>query len=165
MPTILIEGETGTGKGLVAHALHAAGPRASGPFVDVNCAAIPATLLESEMFGVERGAFTDARQSKPGLFQLAHRGTIFLDEIGLLPEALQAKLLKAAEPPRRSAAGGLARGLDAKSDELAPVVAGEPVQLEAQRFEQCNVTVDPDLEPLRSGRRRTRRATYASSAP
>ena len=97
MVPILIEGATGTGKGLLAQALYAAGPRARGPFVDVNCAAIPATLLESEMFGVERGAFTDARQSKPGMFQLAHRGTIFLDEIGLLPEALQAKLLKVIE--------------------------------------------------------------------
>jgi len=97
MPSVLIQGETGSGKGLLARAMHAAGPRAGGPFIDVNCAAIPETLLEAEMFGVERGAFTDARQAKPGLFQLAHRGTIFLDEIGLLPEALQAKLLKAIE--------------------------------------------------------------------
>ncbi len=96
-PPILIQGETGTGKGLVARAMHAASARGAGPFVDVNCAAIPETLLEAEMFGVERGAFTDARQSKPGLFQLAHHGTIFLDEIGLLPEALQAKLLKVIE--------------------------------------------------------------------
>jgi DNA-binding NtrC family response regulator/tetratricopeptide (TPR) repeat protein len=97
LPPILIQGKTGTGKGLVARALHAASVRASGPFIDVNCAAIPETLLEAEMFGVERGAFTDARQSRPGLFQLAHRGTIFLDEIALLPEALQAKLLKVIE--------------------------------------------------------------------
>src|SRR2546425_9387449 len=97
LPPILIQGETGTGKGLVAHALHGEGPRASGPFVDVNCAAIPGTLLESEMFGYERGAFTDARQAKRGLFQAAHHGTLFLDEIGLLPESLQAKLLKVIE--------------------------------------------------------------------
>ncbi|MGH7303136.1 MAG: sigma-54 interaction domain-containing protein, partial [Candidatus Rokuibacteriota bacterium] len=96
-PSILIQGETGSGKGLLAGLLHAAGPRAGGPFVDVNCAAIPETLLESELFGYERGAFTDARRSKPGLFQTAHRGTIFLDEVGLLAEALQAKLLKAIE--------------------------------------------------------------------
>jgi len=96
-PSILIQGETGAGKGLLAGLLHSAGPRAGGPFVDVNCAAIPETLLEAELFGFERGAFTDARRSKPGLFQTAHRGTIFLDEVGLLPEALQAKLLKVIE--------------------------------------------------------------------
>ena len=68
LPPVLMRGETGTGKGLLARALHRAGPRAAGPFVDVNCAAIPETLLEAEMFGVERGAFTDARETKPGLF-------------------------------------------------------------------------------------------------
>jgi two-component system, NtrC family, response regulator AtoC len=94
---ILILGETGTGKGLLAGAIHRAGPRAAGPFIDVNCAAIPSSLVEAELFGFERGAFTDARQSKAGLFQAAHRGTLFLDEIGLLPEGSQAKLLKALE--------------------------------------------------------------------
>src|SRR5262245_4760916 len=73
------------------------GPRASAPFVDLNCAAIPETLLEAELFGFERGAFTDAKQAKAGLLQVAHRGTIFLDEIGLMPDALQVKLLKAIE--------------------------------------------------------------------
>src|SRR5262245_54330795 len=97
LPPVLIQGETGSGKGLVASILHTAGPRASGPFVDVNCAAIPDTLLEAELFGFERGAFTDAKRAKAGLFQTAHGGTIFLDEIGLLPEALQAKLLKVLE--------------------------------------------------------------------
>src|SRR6266700_3367219 len=94
---VLIQGETGTGKGLLAQAMHRLSRRADGPFVPVNCAAIPETLLEAEMFGFERGAFTDARQAKPGLFQVAHRGTIFLDEIALLPEGLQSKLLKAIE--------------------------------------------------------------------
>jgi transcriptional regulator with AAA-type ATPase domain/tetratricopeptide (TPR) repeat protein len=97
LPPILIQGETGTGKGLLARALHRQSPRADGPFVDINCAAIPETLLEAELFGFERGAFTDARQAKPGLFQMAHGGMIFLDELGLLPEGLQAKLLKVIE--------------------------------------------------------------------
>ena len=97
LPPILILGETGTGKGLLAELVHRDGPRASGPFVDVNCAAIPETLLEAELFGFEKGAFTDARQAKPGLFQAANGGTIFLDEIGLMPESLQAKLLKVIE--------------------------------------------------------------------
>jgi DNA-binding NtrC family response regulator/tetratricopeptide (TPR) repeat protein len=97
LPPVLIQGETGTGKGLLAHALHRASRRAAGPFVSVNCAAIPVTLLEAEMFGFERGAFTDARQAKPGLFQAAHHGAIFLDEVALLPEELQSKLLKALE--------------------------------------------------------------------
>src|SRR5262245_24109016 len=97
LPPILIQGETGTGKGLLAQAIHRAGPRASGPFVHVNCAAIPDTMLEAELFGFERGAFTDAKQPKAGLFHAAHRGTLFLDEVGLLPEALQGKLLTAVE--------------------------------------------------------------------
>ena len=97
LPPILIQGETGTGKGLLAHLIHRTSARRAGPFVDVNCAAIPESLLEAELFGFERGAFTDARQAKPGLFQVAHTGTLFLDEIGLLPEGLQGKLLKAIE--------------------------------------------------------------------
>jgi DNA-binding NtrC family response regulator/tetratricopeptide (TPR) repeat protein len=97
LPPVLVLGETGTGKGLLARLLHEAGPRRAGAFVDVNCAAIPETLLEAELFGFERGAFTDARQPKAGLFQTAHRGTLFLDEIALLPEPLQGKLLTAIE--------------------------------------------------------------------
>jgi transcriptional regulator with AAA-type ATPase domain/tetratricopeptide (TPR) repeat protein len=97
LPPILVLGETGTGKGLLAATIHRCGSRAAAPFVDVNCSAIPETLLESELFGFERGAFTDARQAKPGLFQAANGGTIFLDEVGLLPLAMQAKLLKVIE--------------------------------------------------------------------
>ena len=97
LPTLLILGETGTGKGLLVRALHRVGPRAAGPLVEVNCAAIPETLLEAELFGFERGAFTDARQPKAGLFQTAHGGTLFLDEVGLLPERVQAKFLKVLE--------------------------------------------------------------------
>src|SRR5437867_9350350 len=97
LPAVLVLGETGTGKGLLARAIHDAGPRKAGPFVAVNCAAIPETLLEAELFGFERGAFTDAHHAKAGLFQTAHRGTLFLAEIGLLPENLQAKLLTVLE--------------------------------------------------------------------
>ena len=97
LPPILIQGETGTGKGLVARLVHRTGPRKGGPFVDINCPAIPETLLEAELFGFERGAFTDARRAKPGLLQTAHRGTLFLDEVGLLPELAQAKLLTVIE--------------------------------------------------------------------
>ena len=97
LPPVLILGETGTGKGLLANAIHGAGPRAAGPFVAVNCAAIPETLLEAELFGFEQGAFTDARHAKAGLFQTANRGTLFLDEIGLLPQSLQAKLFTILE--------------------------------------------------------------------
>jgi DNA-binding NtrC family response regulator/tetratricopeptide (TPR) repeat protein len=97
LPPILILGETGTGKGLLAASVHRASARAAGPFIDINCAAIPETLLEAEFFGFERGAFTDARHAKPGLFEAANAGTLFLDEIGLLPLGLQSKLLKVIE--------------------------------------------------------------------
>ena len=97
LPPILILGETGTGKGLLAATIHRASSRAGAPFVDVNCAAVPETLMEAELFGFERGAFTDARQAKPGLFQAANGGAIFLDEVGLMPLSLQAKLLKVIE--------------------------------------------------------------------
>jgi PAS domain S-box-containing protein len=92
--TVLVLGETGTGKELVARTLHALSPRRRGPFVAVNCAALPDTLLESELFGYEAGAFTDARKSKPGRFALARGGTIFLDEIGEISPALQVGLLR-----------------------------------------------------------------------
>ena len=97
VPTVLLQGETGTGKGLVARVLHASGGRARASFVDVNCAAIPDTMLEAELFGFEAGAFTDAKRAKPGLFEAASGGTLFLDEIDALPLALQGKLLKAIE--------------------------------------------------------------------
>src|SRR5215472_6278924 len=97
LPAVLLRGGTGTGKSLVARLLHRHGPRRLAPFVDVNCAAIPDTLLEAEFFGFERGAFTDARHAKPGLFQAAHGGVLFLDEVALLPDPLQAKLLTAVE--------------------------------------------------------------------
>jgi DNA-binding NtrC family response regulator len=104
--TVLIEGESGTGKELFARALHALSPRADGPFVAINCAAIPETLLETELFGHEKGAFTGAAARKPGRFELAHRGTLFLDEIGELPLSLQAKILRALEEKEFERVGG-----------------------------------------------------------
>ena len=104
--TVLLEGESGTGKELFARSLHALSPRAEGPFVAINCAAIPDTLLETELFGHEKGAFTGAAQRKPGRFELAHRGTLFLDEIGDLPLGLQAKILRALEERRFERVGG-----------------------------------------------------------
>ena len=103
---MLLEGESGTGKELFARALHVLSPRADGPFVAINCAAIPETLLETELFGYEKGAFTGAAQRKPGRFELAHRGTLFLDEIGDLPLPLQAKILRALEEKEFERVGG-----------------------------------------------------------
>ena len=105
--SILIEGENGTGKDLVAKTLHYQSLRQAEPFLAINCAAIPETLLESELFGYEKGAFTDARAQKRGLFELADKGTLFLDEIGEMPLSLQAKLLRVLEEQTFRRLGGL----------------------------------------------------------
>ncbi|MBI5381676.1 MAG: sigma-54-dependent Fis family transcriptional regulator [Opitutae bacterium] len=97
LPPVLIEGETGTGKSALARWLHRQGPRASQPFININCAALPETLAEAELFGHERGAFTDAKQARIGLFEAADGGTLFLDEIGALAPGTQAKVLTAVE--------------------------------------------------------------------
>jgi PAS domain S-box-containing protein len=103
---VLIQGKSGTGKELFAHAIHNLSPRREGPLIIVNCAALPETLLESELFGYRKGALTDAKQDKPGRFQLAEGGSIFLDEIGDIPPAVQAKLLRVVESREFEPLGG-----------------------------------------------------------
>jgi two-component system response regulator AtoC len=106
--TVLLDGESGTGKDLIARTLHDQSSRRDQPFIAVNCAAIPATLLESELFGYEKGAFTDARALKRGIFELADRGTLYLDEVAEIPLILQAKLLRVLEDQTFRRLGGLA---------------------------------------------------------
>jgi len=130
-PPVLITGETGTGKGLIARTIHASGPRASKPFIEVNCTALPASLMEAELFGYERGAFTDAKESKLGLFEAAEGGFLFLDEVGDLETALQGKLLRAIEERVVRRVGGIrdrrvnVRILAATNRDLASDVGGE----------------------------------------
>ncbi|MFP3939499.1 MAG: sigma 54-interacting transcriptional regulator [Thermoanaerobaculia bacterium] len=104
--TVLIRGESGTGKGLIARIIHNISDRREGPFVHFNCAALPETLVESELFGHEKGAFTGAAERKPGRFELAHNGTIFLDEVGKVSRAIQAKLLRVVEDKEFERVGG-----------------------------------------------------------
>jgi DNA-binding NtrC family response regulator/tetratricopeptide (TPR) repeat protein len=135
LPPLLILGETGTGKGLLTRVFHRAGPRAAGPLVEVNCAAIPEGLLEAELFGFERGAFTGAHQPKPGLFQAANGGTLFLDEIGLLPSAVQAKLLKVLEDRAVRRLGSM-RSEPADFALVAATSEDLPAAVQAHRFRE-----------------------------
>ena len=150
---ILVQGESGTGKELIARAVHANSPRASQPFVPVDCASLPEALLESELFGHEKGAFTGAVRTKPGLMEVAHRGTLFLDEIAELPMALQVKLLRALQERQVRRVGGTAltsvdvRVVSATNRDLrAAIAAGE---FREELFYRVNV-IEIALPPLRA---------------
>jgi DNA-binding NtrC family response regulator len=153
--TVLLTGEMGTGKELVARAIHYNGPRRGAPFVDINCAAIPEQLLESELFGHEKGAFTGATVAKPGLFELANGGTIFLDEVGHLPLVLQGKLLRALEERTIRRVGGTraiaidVRVIAATHVELAAAVSRR--EFREDLFHRLNV-VPIELPSLRARR-------------
>jgi two-component system, NtrC family, response regulator AtoC len=123
--TVLVRGETGSGKGLVARSIHELGDRRAQSFIEINCSAIPETLVEAELFGHERGSFTDAHRSRRGIFELAHGGTLFLDEIGYLKQEVQVKLLKALEDKRFRRIGG---EKDIQVD--CRIIAGTSVDLE-----------------------------------
>jgi two-component system response regulator AtoC len=129
-PPVLISGETGTGKGLVARTIHASSPRAARPFIEVNCTALPATLMEAELFGHERGAFTDAKESKMGLFEAADGGFLFLDEVGDIELALQGKLLKAVEERTVRRVGGIR---DRRIDVRILAATNRDLEREAER--------------------------------
>ncbi|MGD9726792.1 MAG: sigma-54-dependent transcriptional regulator [Nitrospiraceae bacterium] len=131
--TVLITGESGTGKDLLARAIHLASLRAQGPLVALNCAGIPENLLESELFGYEKGAFTDAKKGKPGRFQLADRGTLFLDEIGEMSLAAQAKLLRVLEHHIVEPLGGV-RGTKVDIRVIAATNQELPELIKRERF-------------------------------
>ncbi len=153
--TVLIKGESGTGKGLIARFLYTNSSRRDQRFVKVNCAALPGELLESELFGYERGAFTGAHKKKPGKFEFAHKGTIFLDEIGELPSALQAKLLQVLQDGEFSPLGS---GRDIRVDSRVIAATNRDLETEVAqgrfredlffRLNVVNITVPPLRERM-----------------
>jgi two-component system response regulator AtoC len=153
--TILITGESGTGKGLAAHILHFNGVRAGKPFMELNCAAIPETLLESELFGHEAGAFTDAKRMKKGIFEIADGGTVFFDEIGDMSLALQAKLVKVIEERNFRRIGGVkdisvdVRVIAATNQNLKELVSKGAFR--ADLYHRLNV-ISFEMPPLRNRR-------------
>ena len=152
VPAILLQGETGTGKDLFARAIHQGSERANAPYLAINCAALPATLIESELFGYEKGAFTDAKQKKEGLFEQAQGGTIFLDEIAEMELSLQAKLLRVPEEGAFRRVGGLkdlpldVRIVAASNQNLKK--AGEEGTFRLDLFFRLSV-IQVDIPPLR----------------
>ena len=127
--TVLVRGESGTGKDLIAKAIHAASGRASGPFVTINCAALPETLLESELFGYKKGAFTGAIKDKDGLFKMAHGGTFFLDEVGNTSPAIQVKLLRVLEDKI-----------------ITPVGDTRPIEVDVRLIAATNADLEEDVK-------------------
>ncbi len=153
--TVLITGESGTGKELIARALHENSARHAGPFIKINCAAIPKTLMESELFGYDKGAFTGAVGAKPGRFELAHAGTLFLDEIGEIPVEMQVKLLRVLQESEFERVGGIktikvdVRLVAATNRDLLAEVAGGAFREDL--FYRLNV-VPVHIPPLRERR-------------
>ena len=161
--TVLLQGESGTGKGWVARVIHSLSPRAQGPFIEVNCAGLSATFLDSELFGHEKGAYTDAKERKLGLFELADRGTIFLDEIGELAPELQPKLLKVLESKTFRRLGGT-RELTVDVRRVAATHRDLVAEVESGRFREdlyYRLNVMPmTMPPVRERSREDRLALF-----